>query len=107
MESVELRDLRLAFIASQYRSLRQAAEAVSIRQSTLGRRLCLIGHRKYACDACRISSTFSGGGRSHSGWISRQEQSSGLSGLNHFDPGNWNLMSFLGFGNLLEEIHVQ
>jgi hypothetical protein len=39
VESVELRDLRLAVIASQHRSLRQAAEAISIRQSTLSRRL--------------------------------------------------------------------
>ncbi|WP_040844517.1 LysR substrate-binding domain-containing protein [Nitrospirillum viridazoti] len=36
---VELRDLRLAVIASQHRSLRQAAEAINIRQSTLSRRL--------------------------------------------------------------------
>ncbi len=39
MESVELRDLKLAVITSQHRSLRQAAEAISIRQSTLSRRL--------------------------------------------------------------------
>jgi DNA-binding transcriptional LysR family regulator len=36
---IELRDLRLAIITSQHRSLRQAAEAVNIRQSTLSRRL--------------------------------------------------------------------
>lgn len=36
---VELRDLRLAVIASQHRSLRRAAEALNIRQSTLSRRL--------------------------------------------------------------------
>jgi len=36
---VELRDLRLAVITSQHRSLRQAAEALNIRQSTLSRRL--------------------------------------------------------------------
>ena len=36
---VELRDLRLAVTASQHRSLRQAAEALNIRQSTLSRRL--------------------------------------------------------------------
>ncbi len=45
METVELRDLRLAIIASQHRSLRQAAEAVSIRQSTLSRRLRDLEHR--------------------------------------------------------------
>jgi len=39
VESVELRDFRLAIITSQHRSLRQAAEAVNIRQSTLSRRL--------------------------------------------------------------------
>lgn len=38
-ELVELRDLRLAVITSQHRSLRQAAEAINIRQSTLSRRL--------------------------------------------------------------------
>jgi DNA-binding transcriptional LysR family regulator len=36
---VELRDFRLAVTASQHRSLRQAAEALNIRQSTLSRRL--------------------------------------------------------------------
>jgi len=36
---IELHDLRLAVTTSQYRSLRQAAEAFSIRQSTLSRRL--------------------------------------------------------------------
>ncbi len=39
MEPVEFRDLRLAVITSQHRSLRQAAEAINIRQSTLSRRL--------------------------------------------------------------------
>ncbi len=39
LESIELRDLRLAVFASQHRSLRQAAEAINIRQSTLSRRL--------------------------------------------------------------------
>jgi Bacterial regulatory helix-turn-helix protein, lysR family/Restriction endonuclease len=34
-----MRDLRLAVITSQHRSLRQAAEAINIRQSTLSRRL--------------------------------------------------------------------
>jgi hypothetical protein len=33
--SIELHDLRLAVITSQYHSLRQAAEAIGIRQSTL------------------------------------------------------------------------
>ncbi|MCU4161725.1 LysR family transcriptional regulator, partial [Acidiphilium sp. AL] len=36
---IELRDLRLAVVTSQHRSLRQAAEALNIRQSTLSRRL--------------------------------------------------------------------
>ena len=36
---IELRDLRLALVTSQPRSLRQAAEALNIRQSTLSRRL--------------------------------------------------------------------
>lgn len=43
--SVELRDLRWAVTASQYRSLRQASEALGIRQSTLSRRLRDIEHR--------------------------------------------------------------
>jgi DNA-binding transcriptional LysR family regulator len=37
--SVEFRDLRWAIIRSQHRSLRQAAMALNIRQSTLSRRL--------------------------------------------------------------------
>ncbi|WP_338829740.1 LysR family transcriptional regulator [Bradyrhizobium sp. 27S5] len=37
--SVEIRDLRWAIVAAQHRSLRQAAEALHIRQSTLSRRL--------------------------------------------------------------------
>jgi hypothetical protein len=37
--SVEFRDLKWAIIASHHRSLRQAAEALDIRQSTLSRRL--------------------------------------------------------------------
>jgi DNA-binding transcriptional LysR family regulator len=37
--SVELRDLRLAVIASQHRSLRKAVDVLGIRQSTLSRRL--------------------------------------------------------------------
>jgi DNA-binding transcriptional LysR family regulator len=39
VESVELRDLRLALVTSQHRSLRRGAEALRIRQSTLSRRL--------------------------------------------------------------------
>ena len=39
VDSVELRDLRLAVVISQHRSLRRAAEAIKIRQSTLSRRL--------------------------------------------------------------------
>lgn len=37
--SIEIRDLRWVVIASRYRSLRQAAEALHVRQSTLSRRL--------------------------------------------------------------------
>jgi DNA-binding transcriptional LysR family regulator len=37
--TVELRDLRWAIVASQHRSLRQAADALNIRQSTLSRGL--------------------------------------------------------------------
>jgi DNA-binding transcriptional LysR family regulator len=37
--TVELRDLRWAIIVSQHRSLRKAAEALNVRQSTLSRRL--------------------------------------------------------------------
>ena len=37
--NIELRDLRWAIVASQHRSLRQAADALSVRQSTLSRRL--------------------------------------------------------------------
>ncbi|WOJ88440.1 LysR family transcriptional regulator [Methylocapsa polymorpha] len=37
--SVELRDLRWAIVTSQHRSLRQAALALNVRQSTLSRRL--------------------------------------------------------------------
>jgi DNA-binding transcriptional LysR family regulator len=39
VKSVELRDLRLAVITAQHRSLRRAAETLRIRQSTLSRRL--------------------------------------------------------------------
>jgi DNA-binding transcriptional LysR family regulator len=45
VSQIELRDLRLAVITSQHRSLRQAAEAVGIRQSTLSRRLHDLEHR--------------------------------------------------------------
>lgn len=37
--TIELRDLRWAVIASRHRSLRQAAEALNVRESTLSRRL--------------------------------------------------------------------
>ncbi|MDR3471842.1 MAG: LysR family transcriptional regulator, partial [Devosia sp.] len=37
--TVELQDLRWAIVASQHRSLRQAAETLNIRQSTLSRGL--------------------------------------------------------------------
>ena len=37
--TVELRDLKWAIVASQHRSLRQAAQTLNIRQSTLSRRL--------------------------------------------------------------------
>jgi DNA-binding transcriptional LysR family regulator len=36
---MELRDLRLELVTSQHRSLRQAAEALNIRQSTVSHRL--------------------------------------------------------------------
>jgi DNA-binding transcriptional LysR family regulator len=42
---VELSDLRLAVVTSKHRSLRQAAEALNIRQSTLSRRLHEIERR--------------------------------------------------------------
>ena len=37
--TVELQDMRWAIIVSQHRSLRQAAETLNVRQSTLSRRL--------------------------------------------------------------------
>src|SRR5260221_6642925 len=37
--TVELRDLKWAIVTSQHRSLRQAAQTLNIRQSTLSRRL--------------------------------------------------------------------
>lgn len=40
----ELRDLKWAIVASRHRSLRQAAEALNIRQSTLSRRLRDLEH---------------------------------------------------------------
>jgi DNA-binding transcriptional LysR family regulator len=43
--NIELRDLRWAVTAAQYRSLRQAAEALSIRQSTLSRRIRVLEDR--------------------------------------------------------------
>jgi DNA-binding transcriptional LysR family regulator len=42
---VEFRDLRWVLAASQHRSLRQAAETLNIRQSTLSRRLRDLEHR--------------------------------------------------------------
>ncbi|MDR3436611.1 LysR family transcriptional regulator [Telmatospirillum sp.] len=42
---VELRDLRWAIVASQHRSLRRAAEALNIRQSTLSRRIRELEYR--------------------------------------------------------------
>lgn len=36
--NVDLRDLRWALVAAQHRSLRQAAEALGVRQSTLSRK---------------------------------------------------------------------
>jgi len=41
---LELRDLKWAIVTSQHRSLRQAAEALQVRQSTLSRRLKHIEH---------------------------------------------------------------
>ena len=43
--SVEFRDLRWAIVAAQHRSLRQAAEALNIRQSTLSRALRDLEHK--------------------------------------------------------------
>jgi DNA-binding transcriptional LysR family regulator len=37
--SMEFRDLRWALVVSRHRSLRQAADALNLRQSTLSRRL--------------------------------------------------------------------
>ena len=42
---VELRDLKWAVVASQHRSLRQAAQTLNVRQSTLSRRLRFIEDR--------------------------------------------------------------
>ncbi|MDR3534801.1 MAG: LysR family transcriptional regulator [Rhodopila sp.] len=43
--TAELRDLRWAIVAGRYRSLRQAAETLNVRQSTLSRRLRDLEHR--------------------------------------------------------------
>jgi len=43
--AIELRDLKWAIVASQHRSLRQAAEALGIRQSTVSRRLRALEHQ--------------------------------------------------------------
>lgn len=45
MSSFDLRDIRMAFTISQYESLRQAADALHIRQSTLSRRLSEFEYR--------------------------------------------------------------
>jgi DNA-binding transcriptional LysR family regulator len=49
VEKIELSDLRWAIAVSQHRSLRQAAQTVNIRQSTLSRRLRDIEYRLGAC----------------------------------------------------------
>ena len=49
MEKIELSDLRRAIAVSQHRSLRQAAQTLNIRQSTLSRRLRDIEYRLGAC----------------------------------------------------------
>jgi DNA-binding transcriptional LysR family regulator len=43
--SLDLRDLRWAIVAAQHRSLRQAAEKLHVRQSTLSRRLRDLEHK--------------------------------------------------------------
>ena len=57
---VDLRDLRWTIIASQHRSLRQTAQALNVRQSTLSRRLTEIevrlGAQLFATDEWRHSS---------------------------------------------------
>ncbi len=42
--TIELRELKWAITAAQHRSLRQAAEELNIRQSTLSRRICDLEH---------------------------------------------------------------
>jgi DNA-binding transcriptional LysR family regulator len=49
VEKIELSDLRWAIAVSQHRSLRQAAQTLNIRQSTLSRRLRDIEYRLGAC----------------------------------------------------------
>jgi DNA-binding transcriptional LysR family regulator len=49
VEKIELSDLRRAIAVSQHRSLRQAAQTLNIRQSTLSRRLRDIEYRLGAC----------------------------------------------------------
>jgi DNA-binding transcriptional LysR family regulator len=45
MVTVEVQDLKWAITASQHRSLRQAAETLGVRQSTLSRRLADLEQR--------------------------------------------------------------
>lgn len=45
MPTIEFRDLRWAIVAAQHRSLRQAAETLNVRQSTLSRGLRDLEHR--------------------------------------------------------------
>jgi hypothetical protein len=59
LRDVELRHLRWAIIASQHRSLRQAADALNVRQSTLSR---CIRDLEYRLDAALFDRT-SGGTR--------------------------------------------
>lgn len=54
---IELEDMRWAIIASQHRSLRQASEALNIRQSTLSRR---IRHVEYQLGATLFERTNGG-----------------------------------------------
>jgi DNA-binding transcriptional LysR family regulator len=57
VEKIELSDLRRAIAVSQHRSLRQAAQTLNIRQSTLSRRLRDI---EYCLGACLFERTNGG-----------------------------------------------